>query len=260
MLPPKQHSNKIADSDFDDILNSKSKAGGKSSQKVDDDMFNSLLESKPKTKGLMESRKPGNPLSKVDTSPEQVEAHWKIQDEYEETKEDIQDEFSDEEDDVHDAFNFTDTEFDWNNRDDYDMETEVLKNNAQSLECIPEEDDDGEKTIQRKKWEFEIRQHEKRIRDYEKGQKQKWNHMVQYCNDDEKVAQSWYEFAAKKVDQLDDDKMEEISSEIQSYVYAHGIDQHENMAFELFCYIIKESDIQAIKEDLEAVKERVELI
>lgn len=54
--------------------------------------------------------------------------------------------------------------------------------------------------------------------------------------------------------------MEEITSEIQSFIYAHGVDQYENMAFELFLYIIKESDIRQLKEELDAAQENSKLI
>lgn len=255
--------NKISDADFDDLLAKKSSV--KIQKKIDDKDFEALLESKPKKTASKGEDFREYTENKTDSNPTyQVEAQWKVgggeDNEEEKELDDENDEFLDEEDDVHEAFNFTDTEFDCNNRDDYDIDTEVIKDWNQTLYSISEEDEESEKTIQRKKWEIEIIQHEKRIREYEGAQKQKWNNIIQYWNSDEKVAVAWYEFAAKKVGQLEDDKMEEISSEIQSFVYAHGIDQHENMAFELFCYIIKESDIQVLKEDLEAVKERVELI
>lgn len=242
---------KLSDADLDDLLSGKKPA----QKQIDDDEFDMLLSSKPKKPTYYEEAK-NNELS----SFEPVEPQWKIG---EESKQDDDHEYdyesSDEEiEDVDAAFNFTDTEFDANNRDDFDMDTEMMANYANTLGSIAEVDEESEQTIQRKRNDSEIRTYEKRIKEMESGQKQKWSHIVQYS--DEKVAKDWFEFAAKKFDQLDDDAMEEITSEIQSFIYAHGVDQYENMAFELFLYIIKESDIRQLKEELDVAKENSKLI
>lgn len=193
MVIPKQSSNtgagskavsngsqvKLSDADLDDLL-----SGKKPVQKqMDDDEFDMLLSSKPKKPTYYEEAK-ANELSSLDP----VEPQWKIG---EEAKHDIDQEYDyessdDEIEDVDAAFNFTDTEFDANNRDDFDMDTEMMANYANTLGSIAEVDEESEQTVQRKRNESEIRTYEKRIKEMESGQKQKWSHIVQYS--DEKVA------------------------------------------------------------------------
>jgi len=232
---------KIADADFDDILSGKASK----SNKNDDQDLEAMLNGKPLKPADKDVGFSGYASLRKDQTPiYQVEAQWKIAEpddeqeteKAEETKDeddDIEhDDFSENEDDMQEAFNFTDTDFDVNNRVDFDIEVSTGFN--RSLESIPEVEEESEKSIERRKLEIEIKSHESRIKEYETTQRQKWNHIVQYCNSDGKIAESCYEFASNKIDQLDDEQMEEVSSEIQNYVYAHGVDQHENMAFELF--------------------------
>jgi hypothetical protein len=54
--------------------------------------------------------------------------------------------------------------------------------------------------------------------------------------------------------------MEESIEEIHSFIAAHGINEVDNMAFELFTLWNKESDIKALKDELEQVQEREELM
>lgn len=53
--------------------------------------------------------------------------------------------------------------------------------------------------------------------------------------------------------------MEESIEEVHQFIAAHGISEVDNMAFELFTLWNKESDIKAIKEELDQVMERQQL-
>jgi len=136
---------------------------------IEDDDFDNLLASKPKSDRKM-----------ISAPAEPVEVHWKIdqdeEDKEEETFERDDISLNDSVGDVSDAFNFTDTEFDANNRDDFDVDTEILKNNHASLHAIAEVDEESEQTIQRRKCESEIKTIEKRIKEMEAIQKSKWKH------------------------------------------------------------------------------------
>jgi hypothetical protein len=171
---------KLSDTDFDDFLNNKKPA----QKQINDDEFEMLMSSKPKQRANFEETK-NRPVTSLDP----VEPQWKIGSE--ETKYDVNQEYdyesSEEEmEDVDAAFNFTDTEFDANNRDDFDMDTEMIANCVFTLDSIAEVDEESEQTIQRKRNENEIKTYQKRIKQMESGQKQKWSHIVQYS--DEKVA------------------------------------------------------------------------
>lgn len=165
---------KLNSADIDDLLNEKKK--DPKQVKVGDDEFDSLLNTKPSG-----AKKSGVPS--VVSYP--IEPQWKIKNdklaaEEEEEKEEAEDgddlSLDDSVEDVDAAFNFTDTEFDANNRDDYDVETEYLRGAKTSLHAIQEVDEESEQTIQKRKCEYEIKGLEKRIKEIESEQKSKWDH------------------------------------------------------------------------------------
>lgn len=164
---------KLSSADIDDLLNGKKKDTKQA--KVGDDEFDSLLNTKPS--GAKKSN-----LGSAASYP--VEMQWKINNDSlaadEEEKEEAEDaddlSLDDSVEDVDAAFNFTDTEFDANNRDDYDVETEYLRGAKTSLHAIQEVDEESEQTIQKRKCEYEIKGLEKRIKEIESEQKSKWEH------------------------------------------------------------------------------------
>ena len=244
---------KIGSSEFDDLLNGKSSGSkGSSQKKVADNEFDDLLNSSSTQKRVS-----------TDAPSMPVEMSWKIDNNSQANQEDEEktgeEEFSDESlEDVEAAFNFTDTEFDANNRDDYTYETEVLNEAAKgTLHAIAEVDEESEQTIQKKKCGYEIKSIEKRLAEMEITQKSKWNLCIQIAG--EKAAQACYDFVCTKFDNSDDDYMEESIEEIHSFIAAHGVSEVDNMAFELFTLWNKESDIKALKEELEQVKERQQM-
>jgi len=249
---------KISDADFDDLLTGKSSK----TKKNDDDELEAMLFSKPSQEESKSGFSSYVQDSKKDEPEEENEDHSDEEAEEDEEGKDFDDDddlfndrFSD--DDMITAYNFTDTDFDVNNRIGFDMNVDTEFN--RSLDSIPEDDEETEEEKQRKKLEMEIKAHETRIKEAETEQKQKWNHILQYCNHDKKKADDWYQYASKKESEQDEE-LEDLSSEIQNYVEKAGVEHYENMAFELFWYIIKETDIKDLKDDLEAVKERLELI
>jgi hypothetical protein len=141
----------LSDADLEDLMSGKK--GGPKQAEVNDNEFDSLLNSKSGT-----SKKPS-------ASAVPVELQWKIHNDNEEEEKvsadgedaSLEDSFED----VNDAFNFTDTEFDANNRDDYEVDTEILKAKNVTLAAIEEVDEESEQTIQRKKCEYEIKNIEK---------------------------------------------------------------------------------------------------
>lgn len=170
------------------------KKGGAIQAEVNEDEFDSLLNSKSRT-----SKKPS-----VSAVP--VEIGWKItNNQEEEEKKAIDEEDMSIEDsmEIEDALNFTDTEFDANNRDDYDVETEILKAKNATLAAIEEVDEESEQTIQRKKWEYEMKSIEMRIKEMEAEKKSKWRHLLQFGG--EEVAKAWYEYVWKKCDDSNDE-------------------------------------------------------
>lgn len=193
LLPPTSQAKKesygqqrMDSADFDDLLGvGPSKKSVPKQKQVSDDDFDSLLNTNSKPSKL-----------ETDAASLPVELAWKINDtsndEFkEETDEQTpDDDISDESlEDVDAAFNFTDTEFDANNRDDYTVDTEILNANAQgSLSSIAEVDEESEQTIQKKKCQIEIKSLEKRLQEMEITQKSKWNLCVQIAG--EKAAQA----------------------------------------------------------------------
>ena len=261
-------------SEFDDLLmggggSSKSKSTNQSEpqQQVNDDEFESLMGSS--TNKNIESNTPSLPVEMGWKVPNQNDSELFEEGKVEQddtpngsdTPESIpDDDFSDEEiEDVDAAFNFTDTEFDANNRDDYTLDTHVMNEAARgTLHLISEADEESEQTIMRKRVGFEIMNLENRLKEMEIIQKSKWNLIVQLA--DEKVAKAWYDFVWKQFNDSDDDFLEASIEEVHNFIAAHGISEVDNMAFELFTLWNKESDIKTVKEELEQVKERQQLM
>lgn len=235
--------------DIDDLLNGKKKS---KQAELDDDEFDSMMNSK--------SQNTGDELPYPD---HQVEMRWKVS-EQEEDKDDLNDNDDNtmddylEGDDVESAFNFTDTEFDANNRDDYDVETEILRQHQASLGAIQEVDEESEQTLQKKHLSNKISSLEADLKRYEADLKSRWNHVVRYAGED--ITKKCYEFAEKILDKMDDDEMEDLICEINNYIAAHGIQQVDSMAFDIFNIWSKQSDINAIKQEIEGVHECVQLL
>jgi hypothetical protein len=174
---------------------SSGKTNNTAQKEINADDFDTLLNSSANKK--LDNNAPSLP----------IEMEWKVDHhnsplEFEEAKDDTpdtpsgatEDDMSDDDiEDVEAAFNFTDTDFDVNNRDDYTLDPEVMKANAKgTLQSIAEVDEESEQTIFRKRVAFEIMNIENRLKEMEITQKSKWNLCVQIAG--EKSARACYDF------------------------------------------------------------------
>ena len=201
---------RVTDEDFDMLLNDKGSSNKRksgfskaeemvtgSNQRIDDDEFDSILNSnfvQPKLKNA--------------TPSYQVEIKWKMLNEdsdndvhHEESK-DEEGSMDESFEDVNAAFNFTDTEFDANNRDDYTVATEILLQKQVSLDEIKEEDE-LEETEHRRKCSIEIKVLEAKLKEFEAIQRSKWNRIL--LEMDETIAKTIYDFICSKFDDYEDD-------------------------------------------------------